>query len=369
VSDKQHNEMLGPASEGQIMAGNSLLASRSGPPAILPQTRCLNSSDEAFAVVLNDILPADVAPVLLKQLESRRQPTTALSLLLLLGFLLIAGILLYIFFPGRKPLSEVPEYLLAPDTALPRQDPLYAIQRQARKALHQQDFQRCEQLLQPYLDGIIEAHQHRHYECLLFDYFHALQAGLPEPATMGQAKGALVKLCEQDPENINWKLFYLFFRREEYDYQLFDCSKYADTWQSKSISLQSLLNRVHEARKINRRWLSDDQARHARQKRQLDWIEAQILLLLWKLEGGQGTCRFPDDFADPGVARREKALAITGEYPRDRDFLLLRRSLVETIRSNTFIGNSYYFNGQVFWHTGPLSAEIRRINYLLLNPP
>lgn len=351
------------------MAGNSVLTSRSGPAAVLPQTRCLNRSDEAFAAVLDDILPADVAPVLLQQLESRRQPATALSLLLLLGFLFAAGSLLYIFFPGRKVLTGSTEYLQAPEAALPRQDPLYAIQRQARKALRQQDFQRCEQLLQPYLETIIEAQQHRHYECLLFDYFHALQAGLPDPAALGQARGALAKLCEQDPENLNWKLFYLFFRQDEYDYQLFDCSKHADTWQIKSISLQALLNRVHEAQKINRRWLSDDRTRHARQKRQLDWIEAQILLLLWKLEGGQGTCRFPDDFADPGVARREKALAITGAHPRDRDFLLLRRSLVETIRSNSFLGNPYYFNGQVFWQTGPLSAEIRRINYLLLNPP
>ena len=91
----------------------------------------------------------------------------------------------------------------------------------------------------------------------------------------------------------------------------------------------------------------------------IDLLEAKLLTSKWLLAGFAED--YPDDLGETGVADREKAYRIALAYGSTREFLELRRNIVQKILEGDSTFNGYYFKGQKCYLKKHLENELEEI--------
>ena len=161
----------------------------------------------------------------------------------------------------------------------------------------------------------------------------------------------LEQLAQRYPDEVRWPLHRLKLKSRKYllkdDFHL----TVEDPVRQKLV--EGALRRFYKLRKL-------DKVNGGKNTQIIDLLEAKLLTANWLLKGfSKG---YPDDLSDIGVLEREKAYGIAKSYPESREFLLLRKAIVQKILEGDNKMNCYFFNGENSYPKKLLLDELRAID-------
>ena len=223
----------------------------------------------------------------------------------------------------------------------------------ALEAYENRRYAACAEELLPHIAQLTEAKPGENAPLLLL-FFDAIRAGDPPPEVRSAACDAASALARIDPEDPRWRLCDIELNhRARLDYEELLRSLKAGEYR---VSGADVLTRpLHRALASVREARRNAGPGDARLQTLLDYAEARLLVSQWMAEGGAGSADFPDDGPDdPGVASREKALALCRRHPRVAEFRALRRFLAATVLEQVAPVDYYWWEGQKRFSTEPL---------------
>ncbi|MBR6372071.1 MAG: hypothetical protein IKS20_02710 [Victivallales bacterium] len=327
------------------------LAYRTDGSVELPETELLPAkSNEALQASVEN-LPDDIEPVLEAILKTRRSSYSFLQLFFLILFMVMAGLLTYFLLP--HPMNVEDMSMAVQGGALPSiaSREMKGIAENAISLYKKKKYNECAKLLLESNGAMNEPLLANIYCEAIYEIPFDVQDYGRQRDYERRAFEVLEQLAQRYPDEVRWPLHRLKLKSRKYllkdDFHL----TAEDPIRQKLV--EGLLRRFYKLRKL-------DKDNGAKNTQIIDLLEAKLLTANWLLKGfSKG---YPDDLSDVGVLEREKAYGIAKSYPESRDFLLLRKAIVQKILEGDSRMNCYFFNGESSYPKKLLLDELRSID-------
>ena len=333
---------------------------------ILPETKCVTPISKEFEEVLAKAIPHDELLEVLEALHGRRPAyTPAMKLLFLAGFAFI-GALAFLFRPHPPQLLDSSRTLVI-DTQTPSKvsSDFLDLLKQANEAFIKGRYGEVIETISPQMGVIMKDKESFRVNARLVSlYFSSLQKmGFPKDAPGFDEW--LDNACNYDLDNLEWQIYKIcllwqpfqnIYKAEYSLNALLNDEKQSIEVAKACIRIQKQIERI--------RTLDDNKPAESRLSKNtitsLDLIECQVLITMWRLDGGK---TLPDDKGDPGVEFREKAYSLTTRHENDVAFLDLQLYLAQKVLDGLipFSPHRFYFNGEIHWTRNALLNLVNNI--------
>ena len=320
----------------------------------LPETELLPAkSNEALRASVEN-LPDDVEPVLKAILKTRRSSYSYLQLFFLIGFMVVAVLLTYLLLPHPMNVEDISMAVHGGTLPSIASHEMKSIAKNVVFLYKNKKYNECAKLL-------FDSHGALNEPLLANIYCEAIYEIPFDAQDYGRQRDyetrafeVLEQLVSRYPDEVRWPLHRLKLKSRKYllkdDFHL----TAEDPIRQKLV--EGLLRRFYKLRKL-------DKDNGGRNTQIIDLLEAKLLTANWLLKGfSKG---YPDDLSDVGVLEREKAYGIAKSYPESREFLELRKAIVQKILEGDSKINCYFFNGESSYPKKLLLDELRDIDTIL----
>ena len=322
LPEKRPESPLAPSPEGKrelVVRGGEIY---------LPESRRFRPEDPEFAAVVAEVLP-DYAPALSEEALRRPRGYSAGAILLILLFL---GLLSAIFFFLQPRVRLETTIVKVPSPEMPHYLGKYSRQfKQTQDYIKAERFGDARRCLEPAVDQLLERKEAGPRNEPLFYAYFALFERLEWDR---EAAARLKRLIELD-DNYRWRLFEIMCRMA-----LMRVDR--PEGFSPGVTSESLYDVMAQIDELRRRLHDKPEL-----IRMLDLCKCQCGLKVWRLKNR------PEPNDEYGLADREEVWWIASRYPRNDDFIRVRRYLVNRLRLDdpkgnyVFAGRSHYWNSDL----------------------
>jgi|GEM_PF-3464822 len=336
----------------------------------LPESRRIDPAGPEFEQLLQQNLPAEIAPDVMARWRGLTRRPTRLQWFGAVFFLLAAGVLLWYFFPRTVHAAPVQQRDMEIADIFPKlrsNSPYRGDYDRAEAAFRRGDYHEVVKILKPCTMEIIRSDSQRESGKLLYLYFGAVQQLKSNSGGSREIVEQLRSLRENDPDNPVWAQFAFKLDprvRRARDYQSVrrQLRQNPAYRRLRKHHLDEVEHALKELR--NLRGLANPAKYSAAKLKQyrenFDLYEIQLRLSRWLLLGSERGASLPDNRDDPGVSDRETALGIAQKYPNTpiADFWQARRFIAITLCEEDSLFNHIYWNGEFQKTQDSLKREI-----------
>lgn len=345
---------------------NDMLILRDG-QIILPEKNVIQAENREFLDVVRETLPQEVVPEIVEAMKEKRPSYSRFTRFLF--FIAITGSLVacYYFWPPSGTLVNSDNGAVIETQTPKRVTAEYSdIAKNMSKEMEAGHYAAAADHLEPRLDELLASKETFTANSRLLALY--LSCGL---------KGGLfndkdaIKLINKAlgfmPDYLEWYMYKVHYLWRKYNeiYKDYNALAASDLYFSsrKLLEICSLVNFIKH-KSVNK---PENDRLTPEELRGLDLVKCRALIALWMVEGGPKN--FPDDYGDPGVDRREEALAIARKYDNDEAFLKERLFIADKIKSGHWglALRRYRFNGRDYSSDKVLDEEINAVNSIMEN--
>ena len=331
----------------------------SGGQILLPVQERVEPGCPKFYELVRRTLGKKLGQEVVASLQSQEQQhTRATKICLGLIIILVVGI---IFYCWPKLVVIDTTGIVSIDTQTPKSvESMYGdVSKQVEAEFKLGNYQRCQELVAPSLDEILETRDKFKANGRLVHCFLDCQMKKRSQEFFNKAQKVAKKAQELDPDALEWTLFALHLEWQPF---IDSCLNYDKliahhNGQWYILKFQRLNKSIKEVERRNRN-LPEDRRLTSETLKSLRLTQCQILTALWLLRGQP--LNLPDDYGDAGVEHREEAYSKAKQYPDDIAFLNLRLFLAETVYAGLipFMPHKYRFDGNDYYDRGHLNGII-----------
>ena len=331
---------------GSAATGRELAVS--GGEVYLPDSGTVKPGDEKFEDIVREVLP-EVAPSLSDHALGRSRGYSVAAVLLILVFLCVVVFLPFLLRP-RPPELPITNIDGPSKPELEYSGPFSSQYEIAKQQSKNGQFKAARETLAPAVKEILSCKPVKEKDKrLLHEYFHLFD----RMAWDDDALRDLNTLIKIDPDDDNWKLFYIrstpALEPENGNLRLPNDRKLNFDWRG-LVARQQV---VDELRKKPRDELKKCE--------QLDLYKCHLALNLWRLKNFEKREKKPDDAK--GEEDREEAWKIAKKYGNNQSFLNIRIYIVSQMLEDGTSGY-YIFDGKQYYREKHLKDALRNLEYI-----
>lgn len=275
-------------------------------PAI-PATCEITIGKSDFQSLLDEKLP-EIAPEL-KKLAPERNKYSLLSLILILLFLIATGYTVYLFFPRPKSLDTVNL-----DIPLPYRTNYSgkhsAVFSEAEELFKRQEYRRAANILQTPVKDLLANFTPHEGDAIFYRYFSIFNIIMPGDAE----KELLTDLIAKEPDQLSWKFFQIVFNPLLHGKISLPPDNKLNV--DEKLSVLPTLQQIEALRTI-----IDNGNGDPKYIVQLDYYRCCLYYYLWR-------CRNYGKLSERDSRYRQEAEIIARQYPDNREFLVLRKIIL-----------------------------------------
>ena len=293
---------------------NDLVATGNSQPAVpehintIPSTAEINVASADFDLLLDEKLP-EIAPEL-KKLAPERNKYSFLSLFLILLFIVATGYTVYQLFPRPKTLETV-------DLAIPLpyrtsySGKHAAAFSEAEELFKRRDYHLAAKMLQVPVEDLLANFKPHEGDVIFYRYFSIFNIITP-----GETEKKLLEtLIKKDPDQISWKFFQIVFNPLLHGKITLPLDNQLNV--DENLVVLPTLREIEAVRKI-----IDNGDADRKYILQLDYYRCCLYYYLWR-------CKNYGQSNELDSRYREEAEAVARQYQDNRDFLILRKIILD----------------------------------------
>ena len=297
--------------------------------------------DEKFEETVAEVLP-EVAPSLSDEALGRSRGYSVMAVLLILLFL--GGVFTLGYWLRPRPVKLTSTVIGVPKPESSTYTGRFAAELgRAQQQIQKQQFIAARKTLEPIVDTLLNAGGLKPEDANIFYAYFSLFNRL---GWDDGARARLAKLIVRDPDEYRWQLFDILshpaLARLNGEFQNPDDGKL-------DFNAEGIIARMKKIDSLRRR--------RPELAEQLDLCKCYLDLNLWRLKN------HTEKSARVGVEDREEALKIAKRYGDNRDFLIVRRHIVERMLrdSKKKMILKYKFDDNIYYTKDNLEEELRNL--------
>ncbi len=347
-------------SSGEIVnanTGNALLSKKDDSYS-LPVIKEIKVDDEDFKEVVRGSISSEVSDDVIELIKSEQIKPKRWQKLIFVLSLIIASLTAYYSFPQMEKLTDAKMKIWDKEfPGITRLSPHYRLYSEASEKYNNKKFFEAQKKLKPVVKDIVNASGNENYEVALL-YFTALRECMEKdiiPKDQKDAREMIKTLVENNPDSVCWKQFdYLFAPDRERLTDIYNVGYVKkDRRKSDRDQIDKLMEKLNKLKGEVKSYEDQDDGKDLLEF--IDLEKAKLLTCKWILYGTTD-----DDYGDPGVADREKALEIAKEHKNSthKGFWEVRKKIAAKILIEHTWGTGYYWDGDSRWSHKYLKDEI-----------